>query len=451
MKKIMLTAGVMALSLVSASVSAAMLESNSARLGQDLTPLGAERAGNADGRIPEWTGGLSNPGVDVNRPKNPFPDDQPLYTITHDNLAEHRARLSPGQIAMFDRYPTYKMHIYQTRRTAAYPQDIYDMVRANADNARLAEGGSGLEGFEGFVPFPIPSNGLEVIWNHVTRYRGGAVQRIVGQFPVQANGNYEMVRFREQLVWPEYLEGGRDERADDNVLFYYLQEVLSPARLTGTVLLVHDTINQVKESRRAWIYNAGQRRVRRAPDVAYDGPGTASDGLRTSDGLDMYNGAPDRYEWTLVGKKEMYIPYNNYKLLDDSLRYSDIVKPGHLNPDHLRYELHRVWVVEATLKDGERHIYAQRNFFIDEDTWTASVIDHYDGRGVLWRVGEAYNVQFYGSDTPWTAAESLYDLTNGRYVTIGLANEEGDNFMNFEITPRRQDFTQQALRRMGIR
>lgn len=449
MKKIMLTAGIMALSLVSAGVNAAVSQEEAARLGQDLTPLGAERAGNADGTIPEWTGGYSRPGEDVNRPQNPFPDDRPLFTITRENLNDHRDRLSPGQIAMFERYDTFKMHIYETRRTAAYPQDIYDIVRKNAENARLVEGGSGLVGFEGYVPFPIPNSGLEVIWNHLTRYRGGAVQRTVGQFPVQANGRFEMVRLREQLVWPEHLEGGRTD-ADDNILFYFLQEVLAPARLTGTVLLVHDTIDQVKESRRAWLYNAGQRRVRRAPNVAYDGPGTASDGLRTSDGLDIFNGAPDKYEWKLVGKKEMYIPYNNFKLMDPSLKYTDIIMPGHLNPEHLRYELHRVWVVEATVKDGERHIYAQRNFFIDEDTWTASVVDHYDGRGELWRVAEAYNAQFYGSDVPWMAAEALYDLNNGRYIALGLANEEGD-FIDFNITPRRQDFTQQALRRMGIR
>lgn len=450
MKKIMLTAGVMALSLVSAGVHAAVSQEEAARLGQDLTPLGAERAGNADGTIPEWTGGYSRPGEDVNRPQNPFPDDRPLFTITRENLNEHRDRLSPGQIAMFDRYDTFKMHVYETRRTAAYPQEIYDIVRRNAENASLVEGGSGLVGFEGYVPFPIPSSGLEVIWNHLTRYRGGAVQRTVGQFPVQSNGRFEMVRLREQLVWPEHLEGGRTD-ADDNILFYFLQEVLAPARLTGTVLLVHDTIDQVKESRRAWLYNAGQRRVRRAPNVAYDGPGTASDGLRTSDGLDIYNGAPDKYEWKLVGKKEMYIPYNNYKLMDQTLKYTDIIMPGHLNPEHLRYELHRVWVVEATVKDGERHIYAQRNFFIDEDTWTATVVDHYDGRGELWRVAEAYNAQFYGSDVPWMAAEALYDLNNGRYIALGLANEEGDSFIDFDITPRRQDFTQQALRRMGIR
>ena len=30
-----------------------------ARFDADLTPVGAERAGNADGSIPEWTGGLA--------------------------------------------------------------------------------------------------------------------------------------------------------------------------------------------------------------------------------------------------------------------------------------------------------------------------------------------------------------------------------------------------------
>src|SRR5690554_2499133 len=450
MKKMMLSAGIMALSLLSASVQAAVTPEEAARLGADLTPVGAERAGNASGTIPAWDGGLSRPGEDTNRPKDLFADEKPLFTITHANLAQHRDKLSPGQIAMFERYDTWAMPVYKTHRTAAYPQELYDIIAQNAVNTTLVEGGSGLNNFSNVIPFPIPSTGLEVIWNHLTRYRGGAVERTVGQFPVQANGSFEMVRLKEHLVWPEYLQGGRDAQADDNILFYFLQQVLAPARLTGTVLLVHDTIDQVKEGRRAWIYNAGQRRVRRAPNVAYDGPGTASDGLRTSDGLDIYNGAPDKYEWNLVGKKEMYIPYNNYKLMDPSLRYDDIIQQGHLNPEHIRYELHRVWVVEATVKEGERHIYAQRNFFIDEDTWTASVVDHYDGRGELWRVAEAYNAQFYGSDVPWMAAEALYDLNNGRYIALGLANEES-NFINFDITPRRQDFTQQALRRMGIR
>lgn len=450
MKKMMFSAGIIALSLLSVSVQAAVTPEEAARLGTDLTPLGAERAGNASGTIPAWDGGLSRPGEDTNRPQDPFADEQPLFTITRANLDQYRDQLSPGQIAMFERYDTWAMPVYKTHRTAAYPQDLYGVVAENAVNTTLVEGGSGLNNFTNVIPFPIPSSGIEVIWNHLTRYRGGAVERTIGQFPVQANGSFEMVRLKEHLVWPEYFEDGRDEQADNNILFYFLQQVLAPARLTGTVLLVHDTIDQVKEGRRAWIYNAGQRRVRRAPNVAYDGPGTASDGLRTSDGLDMFNGAPDKYNWKLVGKKEMYIPYNSYGMMSTDLRYNDILLAGHMNPEYLRYELHRVWEVEGTLKDGERHIYAKRNFFIDEDSWTASVIDHYDSRGELWRVGEAYNAQFYAFDVPWMAAEALYDLNNGRYVSLGLANEESV-YMNFDLQARRTDYTTQALRRLGIR
>lgn len=451
MNKLMLKAGVFALSVISASVMAKVSPEEAARLGQDLTPVGAEMAGNADGSIPAWTGGYSvkAEGEIPMRPADPFADDEILFTITNANLDQHKEFLSPGQIAMFNKYPDYKMNIYPTRRTAAYPQEVYDVIAKNAVNAELVAGGNGLANFDKHVPFPIPANGLEVIWNHVTRYRGGAVQRLVNQFPVLEDGNFVPVLLRESLVFPEYMQSGRTED-DDNVLFYFLQEVLAPARLTGTVLLVHETIDQVKEGRRAWLYNAGQRRVRRAPNVAYDGPGTASDGLRTSDGLDMYNGAPDKYEWELVGKREMYIGYNNYKLMDPSLTYDEIINAGHMNQDLIRYEKHRVWEVKATLKDGERHIYAVRHMFFDEDTWGASVVDHYDGRGELWRVGEAYNTQFYYHDTPWNAAEALYDLNSGRYIVLGLANEESE-FMNFDIEPERRDFSTSALRRMGIR
>ncbi|MBT4884395.1 MAG: DUF1329 domain-containing protein, partial [Glaciecola sp.] len=173
-----------------------------------------------------------------------------------------------------------------------------------------------------------------------------------------------------------------------------------------------------------------------------------TDGLRTTDNYDMYNGAPDRYTWKLVGKKEVYIPYNSYKLMDTNASYDDLVAAGHLNPEFLRYELHRTWVVEATVKDDARHIYAKRVFFIDEDTWGASVIDHYDGRGDLWRVSEAQNVMFYDVDTPWMVAETLYDLNSGRYLVTGLANEE-PRFMTWGKKVDRRDFSSSALRRLG--
>ncbi|RUO77649.1 DUF1329 domain-containing protein [Idiomarina seosinensis] len=450
MNKLMLKAGVFALSVISASVAAKVSPDEAARLGQDLTPIGAEKAANADGSIPAWSGGYSDSSVDQVRGTNPFADDKILFTITSSNLNEYRDNLTPGQIAMFEKYPDYKMNVYQTRRTATYPDELWPKIQKNAENAELVAGGNGIQDYETTtIPFPIPESGVEAVWNHITRFRGGAVTRHVAQFPVLSNGDFVPVELKETLVFPEYLATGREE-ADDNVLFYFLQEVEAPARLTGTVLLVHETINQVKEGRRAWIYNAGQRRVRRAPNVAYDGPGTASDGLRTSDNLDMYNGAPDKYNWELKGKKEVYIPYNNYEIMNPELDYDDIIQEGHMNQDLIRYEKHRVWEVEGTLKDGERHIYSKRTMYLDEDTWTASIVDHYDGRGELWRVGEAINTQFYNVNVPWMAAEALYDLSSGRYISLGLANEESE-YMIWDIEPEREDFSTNALRRAGIR
>jgi len=270
------------------------------------------------------------------------------------------------------------------------------------------------------------------------------------QMPVQENGSFVANRFVDIWAFPESFTGGRDAQKDANISAYFLQIMKSPPRLTGNVLLVHETLDQVKQPRKAWRYNAGQRRVRRAPQVAYDAPGTGADGLRTVDNFDMFNGAPDRYNWKLVVKKELYIPYNAYKLHSPDLSYEQIHQKGHLNPEYTRYELHRVWVVEATLKEGARHIYGKRTFYLDEDTWQAAVIDHYDTRGNLWRVAEAHKIQYYDEKIPFYTAEALYDLQSGRYLTIGLTNEEKEPYI-FNIGEERKSFQPAALRRAGKR
>jgi len=443
----LLLSSALTLSVASSFSVAAVSADQAAQLGQQLTPIGAEKAGNADGTIPAWNGGLSK---NSDRYSNPYATEKPLFTITAANASEHAERLSPGQLAMFKRYPdTYRIPVYTSHRTAALPADIYSSIKQNAVNTKLGANGNGLDDFSQVLAFPIPQNGLEVIWNHMTRYRGGALERTFVQVPVQANGAFTPVKINEKMSWPSYLKGGVNSK-DDNILFYFVQQVQAPARLTGNVLLVHETLNQVDQPRQAWTYNAGQRRVRRAPQIAYDAPGTATDGQRTTDNLDLFNGAPDRYDWKLVGKQELYIPYNSFTLADRNLSYDQILQKGHMNPDLTRYELHRVWKVEATLKEGARHIYAKRTFYIDEDSWGIAVVDHYDGRGELWRVGEAHAFMYRDAQVPWVTAEALYDLQSGRYLVGSLTNEEGNGF-DFDQRFRHKDFTPQAIRRLGKR
>jgi hypothetical protein len=436
---------------------AAVSAADPARLGADLTPLGGEKAGNADGSIPAWNGGLTTPPAGyqpgMHHP-DPFAGEQPLFTITADNAAQYAAKLTVGQQALLKAYPTYKIPVYRSHRTASNPQRIYDATRQYAATAALTDGGNGITGCVVGIPFTQPTNGLQVIWNHLVRYRGVAAERFIAQAAPQRDGSYNLVQFDDEFLFnycrddipPEQL--ARDLAAQ-NVLIYFKQAVTAPARLAGSILVVHETMDQVKEKRRAWIYNAGQRRVRLAPSVEYDNPGTAADGMRTSDQFDMFNGAPDRYEWNLVGKKEMYVPYNSYRLHSNSVKVADILKPLHINQDLTRYELHRVWVVEATLKPGTNHVYSRRTFYVDEDSWQVLAVDQYDGRGQLWRVSEAHCINYYDAQIFWSTLEVHTDLLAGRYLAIGLDNE--NKMYNFGLRRTPQDYTPAKLRQEGVR
>ena len=450
-RKTIIGVGGLALSLIATGVMA-LSQDEIGQLGNSLTPVGAEKAGNAAGTIPEWTGGLKpQAGAELERGFRANPvKSQPEFVITAQNYNEHKEHLTPGQVAMFERYPdTFKMPVFQSHRSVGFPADVYEQVKQTAGQAKLVNNGDGIDNFtHGSFAFPIPKNGAEVVWNHLTRYRKN-VERSYAQAMPQVNGSFTLIKFREEAAYPQFMPDVNLEKAA-NTLLYFKQRVEAPPRLAGNVLLVHDTLDQVKEPRMAWVYNAGQRRVRRAPQVAYDGPGTASDGMRTTDNFSMFSGAPDRYDWKLVGKKEIYVPYNAYQLSSPELKYADILKKGHVNPEHTRYELHRVWEVQGTVKDGQRHIYAQRNFFMDEDSWLITLADHYDGRGALWRVGEGHIAHAYHEQLPGYAIETLYDLLAGRYIALGMYNEE-ESAPVFGTTPSMNEFTPAALRASGVR
>ena len=454
MKKIGIIAAALTVALTTVPVQAKVTADEAAKLGTELTPLGGEKAGNADGSIPAWTGGITSAPAGYSAGDfhpDPYAGEKPEFVITATNYQQYADQLSEGLKKMFETYPdTFKLPVYKTHRSASNPQFVYDATKENATRATLLDDGNGMAGAAVGIPFPIPANGLEAIWNHIARYRGPAVQRNGGQAAVTAGGDYNVIGFDEQLLIQYSQENATPESLlENNVLFMFKQKVTKPARLAGTALLVHETLDQVKEPRKAWTYNTGQRRVRLAPNIAYDTPGTAADGLRTTDDFDMFNGSPNRYNWELKGKKEMYVAYNNYTLHGDSVSYEEILKPNHVNPDLTRWEKHRVWVVEATLKEGLRHIYQKRVFYIDEDSWQIQLADMYDNRGELYRVAVAYGVNYYEVPTQWSTLDVYHDLNSRRYLAIGLDNEE--KMYDFSITPREAEFTPQALRREGMR
>lgn len=432
--------------------AAAATPQDAARLGRDLTPVGAQAAGNADGTIPRWDGGLTAPPAGFAGPGShyvdPFPEDRPLYVVTAENLEQHRARLTPGQMALFAHYPqSYSMPVYPTRRTGAFPAFIYEATRDNALRARLAANGESVLGTRDGIPFPLPASGAEVIWNHRLRYQGEDLARWNVQAPVTASGDYTLVRLLEEVRFLVHRRGALGGE-DPNMFAYYLQRTVAPARVAGQVLLVHETLDQTREMRRAWSYNPGQKRLRRAPSVGYDNPGIGADGLRTTDQTDSFNGALDRYSWKLVGKRELLIPANAYRIHSRDVRYEDILKPGHINQALARYELHRVWVVEATLLPGKSHIYGRRTFYIDEDTWQIHGVDVYDRRGQLWRVQDAHSIVAYDKPFPFQVIEVIYDLQARRYLAQAMSNQEPERR---EVSFPAKHFTTANAQKVALR
>jgi hypothetical protein len=408
----------LALGLITAPVAAA--EST------ELTPVGAERAGNAEGSIPAWDGGfhpgrMPRPHTAGDRPRDPFPDEKPLFVITRANYRQHAAKLSEGHLRLFERYDSYAMPVYATHRSAAFPEAIYQATAANHGRARL-DGSDGLSGAELGFPFPQPTQGAEVIWNHKLRYRTDGVVRWNNEAIVQPDGRYTLNRRLERA---KFVYASLTHKPEDAALLgYYQAKILEPSRKAGPVVLVHDTINPLQHPRRAWLYNPGQRRTHRAPQYGYDDPAPGTDGLAFVDQLDMFNGPLDRYDWALVGKRELYIPYNAYRLSDDRLKYADILKARHVNPAHTRYELHRVWVVEATVRAGAAHAFAKRRFYVDEDSWGIVLADLYDSRGEYWRFQEGHPVTYYHVPTVTTIPEVVHDLPSGKYLITAMNNED---------------------------
>jgi hypothetical protein len=453
MKRAILVALALGLALPAAVAGAKVSEEEAARLGTELTPVGANPNGNEDESIPPWTGGLVTPppGWSLERRADPFADDPVRFTIDASNVADYADRLSPGQVALIEAYPGYRMDVYPTRRSCGYADWIYAATRKNAVTAQLDEDDVHLEkGWHPFL-FPIPRNGAEAIWNH--QYEpssGGAIAHAASMTPTKSgNMTPTRVRVTTDARMSRKTTTSLDEaqgRAASMVV-----QVKAPPKRAGAVLLIHAMVN---DQRRAWAYLPGQRRVRSVPTGGYDNPLPNNENLMTTDQERMFNGIIDRFDWKLVGKRELYVPYNIHALNHrPGLTYEEALGPRYVRRDLIRYELHRVWVVEATLKEGKRHLFGKRVFYLDEDSWKVVVEDIYDSRGNLWRVMEGMLTAL--PEVPTCTYEGVfsYDLSAGRYVAAGIRTEEPPTDYlagRFDRVPK-GIFTPHALRRMGRR
>ncbi len=437
--------GVAALAL-SLSFGGSAYAADVSDLGASLTPIGAERAGNAAGTIPAWEGGDVAPiaGWSQGDPRvDKYASDAKLFSIDASNVDKYADKLSEGQIALVKRYDGYRMDVYPTRRTCGYSQAIYDATKANVGVAKLSAQGGILAGHGGFL-FPIPETGAQAIANYRSAFQGKAVEHVVSMAVVQSNGSYNLGTGVVQTYSPFFDEGS----AMGSYMSALIYRQLAPAASVGAMLL---TVSPYDGSNETWGYIPGLRRVKKAPTGNYDNPVPGQDGLRTFDQTFMFNGLSDRYDWKLEGKKELYIPYNSTRYREAGMTVDKIMGKKYPNRDLARYELHRVWVLEATAKPEYRSTFSRRVFYLDEDTWAIVAADLYDGKGKLWRVEE--NHLFMAPEIPAcvTGADFYFDLNADRYLADNLILGKGNENYRAEATVNSDMFSPDALRRGGRR
>jgi hypothetical protein len=405
--------------LACARVDALVTDQQAAALKSDLTPVGAVRAGNEAGTIPPWTGGYRTAPRDyvegAPRP-DPFAGDKPLFAITAKNFRDYADKLPDGAVQLFQKYPDYRMDIYPTHRSAAAPDWVYDNVFRNATAAHAAPEGIayGVEGAVGGIPFPIPKDGFEAVWNHLLAFWGPARELNVGTYVVSSDGTIDKTTtYREIADFPYYFRGATPD-SFGGYYFKTLHLAVAPAAKAGQDYLNWQPINTRRYRFAAWRVLPGEHRARKAPSISYDVPDADADGFVSMDEYYLFFGGLDHYDFKLLGRKEMYIPYNNNRLA--LLPAREVLGRSHANPDALRYELHRVWVVEGTLAKGQHDIVTRRRLYLDEDSWFAVYSDSWDADGRLWKFGQGTMYLMPEVPAIILGSQFVYDFELGGYV-----------------------------------
>ncbi|VTR70417.1 conserved exported hypothetical protein [Desulfosarcina cetonica] len=406
--------------LLTQEVIAMVVAEKAEQLKSTLTPVGAERAGNADGTIPAWDGGYTAVPADYTsgdlRP-DPFAEEKPLFSIKGENVEKYADKLSDGTLALLKKYPNFRLDIFPTHRTAAAPQYVYEAIYKNATHAKLTKDHK-VEGAYNGIPFPIPQNGYEVIWNHILSWRGVSHVMRERNYIITREGKIILTTEMEESNQFPYYRKDISAQEWNKKFWYYKSRQTAPPFKAGETILTHEDLGET--GRQTWQYLVGQRRVRRAPSISYDTPDFVNSGHNFFDEVYVFNGNIDRYEFTLKGKKEVYIPYN----CNGFLSHEDeaVLGANYLNPDYVRWELHRVWVVQADLAPGKRHAVHRRVFYIDEDTWRAVLLDGWDGQNVLWRSTISLPIIAMEYPEVLNYTQAVYNHQSGAYGVNMLLN-----------------------------
>ena len=438
--------------VITGQAQAAVSPTEAAKLGSALTLIGAEKAANADGSIPAYEGGVTPAPAgfkagDSFRP-DPFAGEKPLLVIDGKNVDQYQNQLTAVTVELAKRHPSFRVEVYPSHRSVALPQAVLNNSVKNATTAQSLEGGNAIDNVLPGVPFPIPKTGAEAMWNHLLRYQGVNLQIKFDVWNVDRAGVPSLATTAmANINYAAYDDLNKPLSAKDT---YYQFKVnyTAPARRAGEAAMLRDAVNPLQQPRRAWQYLPGVRRVKLAPNLAYDTPNPGTAGVSTYDDGFVFFGALDRFDWKLVGKQELIVPYNAYRVTYQN-DVKPLLTPNHLNPDFVRWEKHRVWVVEGTLKPDARHIYAKRRFYLDEDSWLALASDQYDAAGNIYRGSFAFVSPSYDQLVPDATTHMYYDLVSGAYCLNGVVGPY--NGIKYSEPQNSTQWSPESLARAGIR
>ncbi|MDE2371518.1 MAG: DUF1329 domain-containing protein [Burkholderiales bacterium] len=403
-------------------LSAGAGDANADKLGSTLTPLGGDRSASTD--VPAWEG-ASKPaaGWTPGKPREAswnHKDEKPLYSIDAGSADKHASQLTPGQMHLLKHSAGYRMDVYPSHRNCTAPDFVIENTKRNAAGAAKlsADGDTLLQAALPGVPFPVPTAGVQAIWNFQLRYGGvGADYQnaVTLVSPRTGSNTWITVEAPQHQYFPWGAKGTHSPADTGDLLFATYYAIRSPAALAGQALVAKVSFGS--HDAEVNYYFPGQRRVRRMPAYGYDSPQIGYENQYTIDQTQMFTGNVDRFDWKLVGKKEILVPYNTFRQLDFDARREDVYGATAINPAYRRYELHRVWVVEATVKKGMRHLAPRKVFYFDEDSWQILVGEDYDGQGNLWKVREASLLPAWELGSACESSTFVqYDVLQNRYL-----------------------------------